>query len=43
MNILTAINRLTETGAGRVKELKDKAGEKRFRIHTVKNRQDSYR
>ena len=32
MNILTAIHRLAETGAGRVKELKGKDGEKRLRI-----------
>lgn len=32
MNILTAIHRLAETGAGRVKELKDKEGEKRLRV-----------
>lgn len=60
MNILTAIHRLAESGAGRVKELKGKDGEKRLRvgdyrvrytqehpdtlrIHTVKNRKDTYR
>ena len=32
MNILTAIHRLAETGAGRVKELKGKGGEKRLRV-----------
>ncbi len=32
MNILTAIHRLTETGAGRVKTLKNKEGEKRLRV-----------
>ncbi len=32
MNILTAIHRLAETGAGRVKELKGKQGEKRLRV-----------
>lgn len=32
MNILTAIHRLAETGAGRVKELKGKDGEKRLRV-----------
>lgn len=32
MNILTAIHRLAETGAGRVKELKGKEGEKRLRV-----------
>jgi mRNA interferase RelE/StbE len=32
MNILTAIHRLAETGAGRVKTLKNKDGEKRLRV-----------
>lgn len=32
MNILTAIHRLAEFGAGRVKELKDQDGEKRLRV-----------
>ncbi|MSV36352.1 MAG: type II toxin-antitoxin system RelE/ParE family toxin [Bryobacterales bacterium] len=32
MNILTAIHRLAETGAGRVKELKGEEGEKRLRV-----------
>jgi mRNA interferase RelE/StbE len=32
MNILTAIHRLAETGAGRVKTLKNKEGEKRLRV-----------
>ena len=32
MNILTAIHRFAETGAGRVKELKGKNGEKRLRV-----------
>jgi mRNA-degrading endonuclease RelE of RelBE toxin-antitoxin system len=32
MNILTAIHRLAETGAVRVKELKGKQGEKRLRV-----------
>ena len=32
MNILTAIHRLAESGAGRVKELKGKEGEKRLRV-----------
>ena len=32
MNILTAIHRLAETGAGRVKQLKGKDGEKRLRV-----------
>jgi mRNA-degrading endonuclease RelE of RelBE toxin-antitoxin system len=32
MNILTAIHRLAETGAGRVKALKGKSGEKRLRV-----------
>lgn len=32
MNILTAIHRLAETGAGRVKSLKGKEGEKRLRV-----------
>ena len=31
MNILSAIHRLAEHGAGNVKELKDKGGEKRLR------------
>ena len=30
MNILTAIHRLAESGAGRVKTLQDKHGEKRL-------------
>jgi len=30
MNILTAIHRLAESGAGRVKELKGREGEKRL-------------
>jgi len=32
MNILTAIHRLAETGAGRVKTLKGQEGEKRLRV-----------
>jgi mRNA-degrading endonuclease RelE of RelBE toxin-antitoxin system len=32
MNILTAIHRLAETGAGRVKTLKGTEGEKRLRV-----------
>jgi mRNA-degrading endonuclease RelE of RelBE toxin-antitoxin system len=32
MNILTAIHRLAETGAGRVKTLKGEGGEKRLRV-----------
>jgi mRNA-degrading endonuclease RelE of RelBE toxin-antitoxin system len=32
MNILTAIHRLAESGAGRVRELKGKDGEKRLRV-----------
>jgi mRNA-degrading endonuclease RelE of RelBE toxin-antitoxin system len=32
MNILTAIHRLAESGAGRVKTLQDQAGEKRLRV-----------
>lgn len=32
MNILTAIHRLAETGAGRVKELEGRNGEKRLRV-----------
>ena len=32
MNILTAIHRLAESGAGRVKILKNKEGEKRLRV-----------
>ena len=32
MNILTAIHRLAETGAGRVKTLQNKDGEKRLRV-----------
>jgi mRNA-degrading endonuclease RelE of RelBE toxin-antitoxin system len=32
MNILTAIHRLAESGAGRVRELKGKQGEKRLRV-----------
>jgi mRNA-degrading endonuclease RelE of RelBE toxin-antitoxin system len=32
MNILTAIHRLAETGAGRVKTLRDQEGEKRLRV-----------
>ena len=32
MNILTAIHRLAESGAGRVRELKGKGGEKRLRV-----------
>ena len=32
INILTAIHRLAETGAGRVKTLKNKEGEKRLRV-----------
>lgn len=32
MNILTAIHRLAESSAGRVKELKGKEGEKRLRV-----------
>ena len=32
MNILSAIRRLAERGAGNVKELKDKGGEKRLRV-----------
>jgi mRNA-degrading endonuclease RelE of RelBE toxin-antitoxin system len=32
MNILTAIHRLAETGAGRVKKLKGEGGEKRLRV-----------
>lgn len=32
MNILVAIHRLAETGAGCVKELKGKDGEKRLRV-----------
>jgi mRNA-degrading endonuclease RelE of RelBE toxin-antitoxin system len=32
MNILTAIHRLAESGAGRVKALQDKRGEKRLRV-----------
>ena len=42
MNILTAIHRLAESGAGRIKELKDKAGEKRLRVgdHRVRFTED---
>ena len=32
MQILTAIHRLAETGAGRVKTLKGQSGEKRLRV-----------
>jgi mRNA-degrading endonuclease RelE of RelBE toxin-antitoxin system len=32
MNILTAIHRLAETSAGRVKTLKGRSGEKRLRV-----------
>ena len=32
MNILTAIHRLAESGAGRVKSLQNKEGEKRLRV-----------
>ena len=32
MNILTAIHRLAESGAGRVKILQDQDGEKRLRV-----------
>ena len=32
MNILTAIHRLAESGAGRVKTLQDKRGEERLRV-----------
>jgi mRNA-degrading endonuclease RelE of RelBE toxin-antitoxin system len=32
MNILTAIHRLAETGAGRVKTLQGQSGEKRLRV-----------
>jgi mRNA-degrading endonuclease RelE of RelBE toxin-antitoxin system len=32
MNILTAIHRLAESGAGNVKDLKGNAGEKRLRV-----------
>jgi mRNA-degrading endonuclease RelE of RelBE toxin-antitoxin system len=32
MNILSAIHRLAETGAGPVKTLQDSAGEKRLRV-----------
>jgi len=32
MNILTAIHRLAEHGAGNVKELRGRAGEKRLRV-----------
>ena len=32
MNILTAIHRLAESGAGRVKTLQNKEGEKRLRV-----------
>jgi len=32
MNVLTAIHRLAESGAGRVKMLQDKDGEKRLRV-----------
>ena len=32
MNILTAIHRLAESGAGRVKTRQDKRGEKRLRV-----------
>ena len=32
VNILTAIHRLAESGAGRVKTLQDKDGEKRLRV-----------
>lgn len=32
MNILSAIHRLADTGAGRVKELKGKEGERRLRV-----------
>ena len=32
INILTAIHRLAETGAGRIKTLKNKEGEKRLRV-----------
>lgn len=32
MNILTAIHRLAESGAGRVKTLQDQDGEKRLRV-----------
>ena len=32
MNILTAIHRLAEHGAGRIKQLKGKDGEKRLRV-----------
>ena len=55
MQILTAIHRLAETGAGQVKTLQGESGEKRlrvrfteeggdtFRIHAVKNRKEAYR
>ena len=47
-NILTAIHRLAESGAGRVKALQGAAAEKRlrvgdYRIHAVKDRKDAYR
>ena len=59
MNILSAIHRLADTGAGRVKMLREQEGEMRLRvgdfrvryteevggalrIHTVKNRKDTY-
>ena len=32
MQILTAVHRLAETGAGRVKTLQDEGGEKRLRV-----------
>jgi hypothetical protein len=32
MNILTAIHRLAESGAGRIKTLQDKRSEKRLRV-----------
>ena len=34
MNILTAIHRMAESGAGRIKALKGKEGEKRLRVGT---------
>jgi mRNA-degrading endonuclease RelE of RelBE toxin-antitoxin system len=60
MNILTAIHRLAEAGAGRIKMLKGEEGEMRLRvgdyrvryteededairIHSVKDRKDTYR
>ena len=38
MNILTAIHRLAESGAGRVKTLQDKRGEKRLRAGRLPSR-----